>query len=133
LITLFFSDPLEWRNELSVSGVSFWNLFEQPQPTELSDVGDLDLLELQEGIEHTVVELTEVSDRVSLGKVSLLEVIDGQVGVDFNFVGSNTWISNSSEIFMIRSARKSIDEFSVVLSLSELFTSSWVKVTEIVL
>ena len=58
---------LEWWDTLSPSWMILWESINTENLSELSDVHDLKLLKLKVSIEHSVVELTHESHRVSPG------------------------------------------------------------------
>ncbi len=99
---------------------------------ELEDVLDLDLLQLEVSVEHTVVELAEVGETVALGQVLLLAVVDSVVRVNLVFLVGGHWVLDLLEVLVVGGAPEALLELAVIPRLGQLGGASWVQMAEVV-
>lgn len=99
---------------------------------QLEDVLDLDLLQLEISVEHTVVELAEVGETVAFGQVLLLAVVDSVVCVNLMLVVGGHRVLDLLEVFKVRGASQALLKLAVITRLGQLGGASWVQMAEIV-
>lgn len=123
---------LEWWHVLSPGWMILGEGINGEDLSQLGDVLNLQLLQLQVSVEDTVVELAEEGKGVSLGQVLLLAVIDGHVLVNLRGLISSHWVWDSLEPLVVGGSIKSLLK---VLELSGVVKSLgpvWVQVAQVI-
>lgn len=132
-LTFLVNAVLEWNGGL-VPGweVPWCSFIHRVELSEVLKVEDLDFLELEEGVENSVVELTEEGEGVSARQVLLLGVINASLNFHVWLIGILNRVWHLLQEFVIWCALKLLLELSELARFVQLLRSVWVQVTQVV-